>query len=293
MPPVISLFWVMKKIWYLIRLLRLHNCLMAAAGVWLGGYLSYGTHDNIRLILAAFCAALVCAAGNALNDFMDIEVDRKNHPGRVLPSGLLPTYVAMLAFWILNGLAIILSLFINLKFAGIVIFSVIMLIVYNIRLKKTSLWGNLAVSLLGALTFIAGGLSVRVPHRYLVAETFAPAIFAFLFHLGREMLKDLADFDGDLRAQYKTLPSLFPAPAIEYMIMAIYSVVLFLTVMAMVMGLYRPAFNWIVFIGVDLPLLGLLVWLKISKNDNKYALVGQTLKGLMVVGLIAFLAGRP
>lgn len=283
----------MAKIWYLMRLLRLHNCLMAAAGVWLGGYLSYGTHDNIRLTLAAFCAALVCAAGNALNDFLDIEVDRKNHSKRVLPSGLLPLYAAVLAFWILNGLGILLSFFINLKFAGLVIFAALVLVVYNIRLKKTSLWGNLAVSLLAALTFIAGGVAVRLPNNYLIAETFAPAVFAFLFHLGREMLKDLADFDGDLRAEYKTLPTFFPAPAIEYMIMAIYASVMFLTVIAMAIGLYRPAFNWIVFLGVDLPLIGMMAWLKISKNAKKYGLIGEALKGLMVVGLIAFLAGRP
>ncbi len=283
----------MIKIWYLTRLLRLHNCLMAAAGVWLGGYLSYGNHDNIRLVLASFCAALVCAAGNALNDFLDMEVDRKNHPGRVLPSGVLPSYVAVLAFWILNGLGIILALFIGLAFAGIVVFAALVLVIYNFRLKKTSLWGNLAVSLLGALTFVAGGMAVRVPNAYMAAGTFAPAVFAFLFHLGREMLKDLADFDGDLGAQYKTLPTVFPALAIEYMIMVIYVVVILLTIMAMTMELYRPVFIWIVLVGVDVPLMILLVGLKVSKYKGKYALIGQALKALMVVGLIAFLAGRP
>jgi geranylgeranylglycerol-phosphate geranylgeranyltransferase len=266
---------------------------MAAAGVWLGGYLSYGNHDNIRLVLASFCAALVCAAGNALNDFLDMEVDRKNHPGRVLPSGVLPSYVAVLAFWILNGLGIILALFIGLAFAGIVVFAALVLVIYNFRLKKTSLWGNLAVSLLGALTFVAGGMAVRVPNAYMAAGTFAPAVFAFLFHLGREMLKDLADFDGDLGAQYKTLPTVFPALAIEYMIMVIYVVVILLTIMAMTMELYRPVFIWIVLVGVDVPLMILLVGLKVSKYKGKYALIGQALKALMVVGLIAFLAGRP
>ncbi len=265
---------------------------MAAAGVWLGGYLSYGSFDKLNLALASLCAAFVCAAGNALNDFLDIEVDRKNHPRRVLPSGALPAYVAVLAFWILGGLGIAVALTINLKFAGIVVFSLLVLVVYNFRLKKTSLLGNLAVSLLGALTFIAGGLAVKLPQPYMVTETFAPAIFAFLFHLGREMLKDLADFDGDLKAQYKTLPTVFPAMTIEYMILTVYAVVLFLTVMAIVLGLYSVVFNWIVLVGVDLPMLGLMVWLKISKNPRKYAIIGQILKGLMVVGLIAFLAGR-
>ncbi len=265
---------------------------MAAAGVWLGGFLSYGSFDKLNLALASLCAAFVCAAGNALNDFLDIEVDRKNHPGRVLPSGVLPIYVAVLAFWVLNGLGVLIALTINIKFAAIVLFSSLVLVVYNFRLKKTSLWGNLAVSFLGALTFVAGGLAVKLPQPYMVTETFAPAIFAFLFHLGREMLKDLADFDGDLRAQYRTLPTVFPASTIEYMILTIYAVVLFLTVMAIILGLYSVAFNWIVLIGVDLPMLVLMVWLKISKSPGKYAIMGQFLKALMVVGLIAFLAGR-
>jgi len=273
--------------------LRMHNCLMAAAGVWLGGYLSYGAFDNIALLTAALSAALVCAAGNALNDFLDVEVDRKNHPGRVLPSGALPLYAAVLAFWILNGLGLLLALTVNYKFTGVVLFAALVLVVYNIRLKKTSLWGNLAVSLLGSLTFIAGGLAVKVPTDFMIAGTLAPAVFAFLFHLGREMLKDMADYDGDLGAQYHTLPSVFPTSTIEYMIVVIYAVVLFLTAVAMILDLYRPAFNWIVLIGLDLPLLGLLAWLKISTDRTKYALIGQVLKGLMVVGLLAFLAGRP
>ena len=60
---------------------------MAGVGVWLGGYLSGLEGGEIRLLLASIAAALVCGAGNALNDYLDIEVDRVNHPGRVLPSG--------------------------------------------------------------------------------------------------------------------------------------------------------------------------------------------------------------
>ena len=70
----------------LFRLIRVHNALMAGVGVWLGGFLAGMEGGEWRLILASISATLVCGAGNAFNDFKDIEVDRINHPRRPLPA---------------------------------------------------------------------------------------------------------------------------------------------------------------------------------------------------------------
>ncbi|MCK4529793.1 MAG: UbiA family prenyltransferase, partial [Candidatus Marinimicrobia bacterium] len=42
-----------------------------------------------RLLLTIICVTFITAAGNALNDMCDIEIDRINKPNRPLPSGLI------------------------------------------------------------------------------------------------------------------------------------------------------------------------------------------------------------
>src|SRR2546428_11722721 len=66
---------------------------MSAVGVAIGGVVGVGSAawgDLARpLALAAAAAAAFTAGGNALNDIVDRETDRINHPDRPLASGQL------------------------------------------------------------------------------------------------------------------------------------------------------------------------------------------------------------
>jgi len=123
----------------------------------MGWYLTSYSENHTQILLASIAAALVCGAGNTLNDFLDIEADKLNHPNRPLPRGALPPYIAVLATAILNLTALIIGFKINFPVLGIIIFAIILLILYNFRLKKIPLVGNLSVSILGGATFIVGG----------------------------------------------------------------------------------------------------------------------------------------
>jgi len=75
---------------------------MAGVGVWIGWYLTSYSENHSIVILASVAAALVCGAGNSLNDYLDIETDKLNHPKRPLPRGDLPPYIAVLTTIIFN-----------------------------------------------------------------------------------------------------------------------------------------------------------------------------------------------
>ena len=81
--------------------------------MWVGGYLTIIPIPEYKLYLTSLAIALVCGAGNAFNDYQDMETDRVNHPKRPLPSGLLLPYMALLTTIILGSFSVIIAVFVN------------------------------------------------------------------------------------------------------------------------------------------------------------------------------------
>ncbi len=265
---------------------------MAGVGVWLGGYLSGLEGGEIRLLLASIAAALVCGAGNALNDYLDIEVDRVNHPGRVLPSGQLEPYYAIIAMIVLNIAAITLGAMVNIWCLIVVLGAMVLLAVYNIKLKKAPVWGNLTVSLLSGATFAAGAVVDRPESIFEVPGPAVPAVFAFMFHFGRELIKDVADYRGDKLAQYSTLPGVISPKGVLAMLIANYTILMALTIIPILLNWYFSVYSYLVILTVDVPLIATMIYLVVAQGDKRYFNAGQALKVLMIFGLVAFLLGK-
>lgn len=281
----------MQKTISLILLVRIHNCLIAGVGVWIGWYLSSYSEDHTAVILASIAAALVCGAGNTLNDYLDIEADKLNHPERPLPKGALPPYIAVLTTIIFNVIAIILGFFINLPVLLIIIVAIILLFLYNFKLKKMPLFGNLIVSILSGGIFLVGGLTETGSLGPLPGPI-VPAIFAFLFHLGRELVKDIADFEGDIKANYRTLAAIWPHRQVMALIAFLFISLIFLTLVPIYYQWYLVAYAYIACLAVDIPLLLILFYLYLGKSPKRFGLAGNMLKLLMLFGLFSFYLGK-
>lgn len=282
----------MRRLFFLLKLIRLHNCLLAGIGVWLGGYLTAAYIHDYKLTLAALAAALVCGAGNAVNDFLDIEADKINHPLRPLPRGDLPLYIAILIAAAFNIAALVLAALINWAVLGVVFIAIIVLLAYNFSLKKMPLWGNLAVSVLGGLTFLAGALVYGHTEILALPGPLVPAIFAFLFHFGRELIKDIQDRRGDSRANFRTLPMIAKRRNIIALITLVYLLLICLTFVPMWSRWYNMTFNLMVIFLVDWPLLGSVFYLLLSSQVRRFRIVSGILKILMILGIIAFFLGK-
>lgn len=265
---------------------------MAGVGVWLGGFLSNGGTGEPEIFFASLAAALVCGGGNALNDYLDIESDRINHPNRPLPSGELPPFMAIIMSLALDIAAIISAAAVNLVVLVIVVLSIILLAVYNFSLKKTVLLGNLIISVLGGMTFIVGGLAVDLHAVFILPGPLVPAVFAFLFHLGRELLKDIADFEGDIKANCRTLISVLSSNSVMIIVSIIYAVLTFLTLIPIYQNWFRPAYAYIAILPVDIPIIIINIYFWISKSPARFAFAGTALKLLMLFGLLAFYIGK-
>jgi len=199
------MFLLVSYVISIFQLIRIQNCLLAALAVIVGGYLQTLQPDSFQLYVFALIAALVCGSGNALNDRLDIEGDKVNHPGRPLPLGALRTTEASLLALVFGLVGLVLSFILDLKLTLIVISAEALLLWYNFHLKRIAIVGNIVVAFLGAITVIAGGLASGGDIRQLPGSVF-PAALAFFLHLAREMTKDMQDAPGDRIVGFATYP---------------------------------------------------------------------------------------
>lgn len=147
--------------------------------------------------------ALITAAGNVINDYFDVEIDRVNRPDRPIPSGQvsLPAARAYATTLFLAG--ILVCLLTNALCLAIAVFNSLLLIAYAAWLKRTPLLGNIAVSFLAAGMFLFGGALDGLPGLSRVLPFAVMTLFAML---ARELVKDAEDVEGDRANGAVTLP---------------------------------------------------------------------------------------
>jgi geranylgeranylglycerol-phosphate geranylgeranyltransferase len=165
----------------------------------------------VPITLGMVVPFLVTSGGNALNDYMDQDVDKRAHPGRPIPSGrLAPDKVLWFSIgcfvlaqplagaivWF--GHSNVLPLLVELLAVG-------SLLAYELRLKYRGLSGNLTVSWLSALTLVFGATCVAEPDVGQWSTVLVLFVLAFFASAGREVTKDIQDMASD-SGQRETLP---------------------------------------------------------------------------------------
>lgn len=184
-----------------LEVLRPGNCLMAAVAVLVGVLLvstKLGTPFPVAAaLLAAAAAFLISGAGNAINDYVDVEADKVNRPKRPIPSGrlsrgaVLNYTIALFAVGIALAAGIV---HVNGLWwpAAIAAVNAGLLILYAAHLKDSLLIGNVVVSYLVGSSFLFGGAAA--------GDLLLPLLLlllAALANLGREVAKTLEDLEGD------------------------------------------------------------------------------------------------
>jgi len=185
-----------------IRLMRPVNCVMASLSIpliaiMIGG-IDYLT-SWVKILLGMLVVLFSVGGGNALNDYYDREVDLINHPDRPIPSGEIDSRKGLYFGLLLFLLASILSALINFYAFLITLIAIASMFLYESRLKKEGLAGNVTISFLVALIFIFGGAIYGEFCKVLIF-----ALMAGSANLGREIVKDIEDMQGDL--DRRTLP---------------------------------------------------------------------------------------
>ncbi|RLI66149.1 MAG: hypothetical protein DRO67_01575 [Candidatus Asgardarchaeum californiense] len=193
----------MKKIIGFLKLIRPINCLMMALAVFIGEIIVAGLNLPLdKSFFAMMTAFFLTGAAMVLNDIVDYNVDLINEPQRPLPSGVVKIPEAKYYYILLSILGVASAFFVNILAFMIAILYWFLSALYDLKLKKTGLLGNIVVSASVAIPFIYGGLAISMAINVLLLFFFT---VAFLANTGREITKGIVDIEGDKVKDYKTV----------------------------------------------------------------------------------------
>jgi geranylgeranylglycerol-phosphate geranylgeranyltransferase len=264
----------------LATLCRPLNCAIAAASAAVGA-LTAGVRPlpAAAAASAAVATALVAGAGNAFNDWVDLDIDRVNRPSRPLPAGRVPRWVALPLAGLLAGAGIATAARVGPGHGLVALTVVGLLALYSLALKGTVLWGNLLVAGLAAAVFPFGATAAGAWGR-----SWVPAGFALLFHLGREIVKDMEDVTGDRAGRAGTVAVRWGQARARAVATAVLLVLVVFTLLPALAGLYGPIYL------VSVALLAALVLQVVVEMHRRPQLLasgrlGRRLKAGMLVGL--------
>ena len=268
-----------------IKLLRPLNIAVAASAVLVSAFILGVYEQDYILTCAVIVVIAYNGAANAFNDYCDYEIDLINRPNRPLSRGIITSSQALsfavILFTIGSITAFQLPFYAMLTAVGI---AMPLMIIYSLRLKGTPLLGNVAVAMILGLTFVFCGLAFNK-----IGPMVIPAILAFGLTFVRELIKDIADVEGDNSAGLKTLPLVIGKNK-AITVAVINAVIIGLAaLLPYFFHIYGKIYLILLVIGVEIPLTMIVVLFVKSPSISTARQSAKLLKFSTIVGLTAIL----
>ena len=267
------------------KLLRPLNIVVAASAVLVSAYI-LGVYEQYYILVCVVIVVIAYkGAANAFNDYCDYEIDLINRPNRQLSRGMITSFQALsfsvILFAIGSIAAFQLPIYAMLTAVGI---AMPLIIIYSLRLKGTPLLGNITVAVILGLTFVFCGLAFNK-----LIPMVIPAILAFGLTLVRELIKDIADVEGDNSAGLKTLPLVIGKNK-AITIAVINTVLIGLgALLPYFFQIYGKYYLILLVIGVEIPLVMIVVLFMKSPSIYTARQSEKLLKFSTIIGLTAIL----
>ena len=263
------------------------NALIAFVVILAAGVIaSTSSTDWMNVVVAAVAGTLLASAANMINDVFDVEIDRINKPNRPLPAGRMSPRTASFAALLTALAGVCLSLVAGTGIFLIALVSSVLIYMYSAWLKHVPLLGNLTVAALTAVAFLYGALAAGSMRAGIV-----PALFAFGYNFGREILKDVEDIEGDRAAGIPTLPVVAGVRAALWTVTGVFALVLAGTVLPYLFKVFDLVYLLIVIPGVDVPLLAVSLSMWRNPKPENLSKLNSWLKYGMLAGVLAMAAG--
>jgi geranylgeranylglycerol-phosphate geranylgeranyltransferase len=241
----------------------------------------FSTLSFDKTLLPALVGFIICGAGMIINDYFDWEIDRVNKPEKwkAMKNFSRRFWFSYALFMFFVGIS--LSAFLGAIPFIFVVFNSFLLFLYSAKLKCIPFVKNVVVSYLVASAFIFGGI---------IAKNIFPAlllaIIAFLSNVGREIVKDMSDVEGDEKKGIKTLPiivgRLYSATIATIFIFS----AIVLSPMPYLLGFF--SINYMYVLTIAIILFGISCFLILISPTKAHSYI----KIAMFVSLFAFIAGK-
>lgn len=277
----------MKKLYAYIKILRPLN-LMIGAFAMIVTALILNKIDMVSYWLTALVVVMCYnGAANAINDYCDQETDRINRPGRPLITGIVKPHIILIIAVLLFIIGTILALSLPRQAAIIAVaIALPLMIMYSLWFKSIPLFGNFIISFILGLTFLFAGAALSEIQAVLVM-----AILAVGLTMVRELIKDIADYDGDVKTGVRTFPTVFGVKK-AWILAAFFAIIIGLgALIPYMLGNFNQWYLYLVIFGVEIPLSTTVFFaVKFPTNINAKK-NAALLKFSTIMGVFAFLLG--
>ena len=250
-----------------------------------------------NLFLIVLASSLTIASGYIINNFYDAQKDLINRPKKSMLDRLVSQGTKLQVYFVLNFIVVLLAFMVSWRAA--IFFSVYIFLIwfYSHRLKRYPLIGNLTAALLAVLPFFGILMYVRKFYEDFsidnekIETIFAHATFLYLLILIRELIKDLENLQGDLVANYRTIPVMFGERVAKNVIM----VLAFSTLIPvyLLIEVYEVGYMDIYFYAGMIVMIFFLYKLHKAESRDEYQLLHNTLKALIVAGVFCIVLIDP
>ena len=259
------------------------NIMVSGSASFMSAYILDDFENSLIKYYTLIVVVCYTGAANAFNDYCDYEIDLINQPQRPLSRGLLTINEAFIFSIILFFLGSLVSLFLPFKaiFLSVGV-ALPLMIIYSLKLKGIPLIGNVVVSIILGLSFIFFGLSHGNMYPMII-----PALLAFGLTLLRELIKDIADIEGDKKKDLKTLPIVLGGNTSIFVSYFFIFIIGFGALIPYYFNYYGNYYLLLLIAGVEIPLVIIVYYfmrLPLTSSAKKSA---NLLKFSIIVGLIA------
>ncbi len=266
-----------------IQILRPLNLLISIICILLSAFILKQLTENLFPIISVVC--LLGGFSNIINDIIDYKIDSKNNLNRPIALNLISIKGAFIYSILLLFIACIITINFNHLTKSLIFFIIIPLIIlYTPFFKKIPLLGNAIVSFILSMVFV-------ITSTYLLGEIhrdiIPPFIFSFFLMLIREIVKDIADLEGDKKFNIQTLPVKF---GINITLLFIYFFTLLLLISSILIYYFYTSYQLFFLVNICLfiycPLIFYIYQLSKNKTSIYCIYLSKVLKLITIFGVI-------
>jgi 4-hydroxybenzoate polyprenyltransferase len=285
---------VLTKIFSFFSVIRGYNIWVVALAQYLSAIFILAPEKRAldifldwRLFLIVVASTLTIASGYIINNFYDAKKDLINRPKKAMIDRLVSQETKLKVYFGINFIVAFLMFFISWR--AMLFFSAYIFLIwfYSHKLKKMFLIGNITAAVLAILPFF--GILMYYKNFYEVI--FAHATFLYLLILIRELIKDLENIEGDLIADYKTIPVVFGEKKAK-------SIITILTILTLIpvyflVEIYNVGYMDIYFYLSLIALLFFMMLLWKATTKTEYLKLHFLLKFIIVSGVFCIVLIEP
>ena len=281
--------------------------------------------EQFNFLLLTFSTVCIAAAGNIINDYFDVKADKINRPEKLIVTKYITKRKAIIWHWVLNGIGFIIATYLSIFYhtfwyVFIHLISINSLWLYSVYFKRKFVIGNILIAALTALVVLLSGFHFYHVCRYelhpiLQAKISIPAsldhaiiywknlflnagnfifllcFFAFVLNLGREIVKDMEDVEGDKLLKAKTIPIVLgnsTAKWIAFLILSSVPVfyISFLSLTIHDNQLIHLVATLPVFVASSLVVIALILLISLKSTPKNLKAIDKIIKLAMLVGIM-------